>query len=91
MSKHAEGAGGPGGGRRGQACRTPPLIDVHTGAQPESEEGLRWGEQLLRAYFRSKRAKRKVYELGPLLFGTSAENPGTTDRSELLSLLIPGG
>jgi hypothetical protein len=35
--------------------------------------------QLLRAYFRSKRAKREVYELDPQ--GTPAENPGTLDLS----------
>ena len=38
-------------------------------------------EQLLRAYFRSKWAKREVYELDPPLFGTSAENPGAHDLS----------
>ena len=37
--------------------------------------------QLLRAYFRSKRAKREVYELDPPPFGTPAENPGTLDLS----------
>ena len=38
-------------------------------------------EQLRCAYFRSKRAKREVYELDPPPLGTSAENPGTLDLS----------
>ena len=43
---------------------------------PDSSSGRR---QLLRAYFRSKRAKWEVYELDPPPFGTSAENTGTHD------------
>ena len=45
---------------------------------PDSSSG---GPPLLRAYFRSKRAKREVYELDPPPFGTPAENPGTLDLS----------
>ena len=44
------------------------------------------GPGLLRAYFRSKRAKREVYELDPPPSGTSAENPGAHDLSRYLWL-----
>ena len=45
---------------------------------PDSSSGPR---QLLRAYFRSKKDNREVYELDPPPFGTSAENPGADDLS----------
>ena len=46
--------------------------------------------QLLRAYFRFKRAKWEVYELDPPPFGTSAENPGTHDLSLCQTEHAPG-